>query len=75
MTIKEQERMAELEAAVIDRERRMIGLISIIRRLVKDGATIPLDTTVDYTLTLDELKALGVTSYAEAIEVKLGQAG
>jgi hypothetical protein len=59
---------AYLLEAIIDRERRLLNLASIIRRLVKDGAQIPTDVTVDYSITPEEARALGVKNWQAAIE-------
>ena len=65
MTDHELEKFAYLESAVIDRERRIFGLASIIRTLYKKYE-IPLDVTLDFNLTEEEAKALGIKDWLQA---------
>lgn len=65
MTDQELEKFAYLESAVIDRERRIFGLASIIRKLYK-LYPIPLDVTLDFSLTEEEAKALGIKNWHHA---------
>jgi hypothetical protein len=62
------ERESQLEAALIDRERRLFNLASIIRAMTRGGATIPSDCKVDYSITVDEARVLGISNWQKAIE-------
>lgn len=64
------EREALLEATIIDRERRLFNLASIIRAMTRAGATMPMDAKVDYTITAAEAQALGISNWRKAIEPK-----
>ena len=70
MTGKEREHVAVLESTIIDRERRLFTYASIIRRLTRDGVEIPRDVTVDYAITPDEARVLGIENYAAAVEAR-----
>src|SRR5476651_1273320 len=57
------DRIAQLEGAVIDRERRILGLASIIRSQDKNQV-------VTTRLTEDEAKMLGITNWSAATECR-----
>ena len=40
--------------------------------MVRDGATVALDVTVDYTITPEEARSLGITNYKAAVEFRQG---
>ena len=68
--MNDKERIAYLEETVIDRERRMFNLASIIRALTKSGAQISCGCKVDYSITPDEARVLGIQNWRAAAEPK-----
>jgi hypothetical protein len=66
--MSDRERLLNAEAAVLDRERRLLNLASIIRALTKSGAAIPTNCTVDYTITPEEARVLGIQNWKAAVE-------
>lgn len=62
------ERETALEEALLDRERRLFNLASIIRALTSGGAKIPHDCKVDYTITPEEARVLGIQNWKGAIQ-------
>jgi hypothetical protein len=71
MTQKERDRMAILEDAVIDRERRMLGLASIIQAMTK-GNYDPMKVKLNVNLTPEEARVLGITDWKACIAPKEG---
>jgi hypothetical protein len=66
--MSDKERIAYLEETVLDRERRLFNLASIIRAMTRAGATMPIGVTVDYTITAEEARALGIQNWQAAIQ-------
>jgi predicted DNA-binding ribbon-helix-helix protein len=66
--MNDKEKIAYLEATVADRERRIFNLASIIRAMVKAGAKMPSDPRVDYSITPEESRTLGITNWKAAIQ-------
>jgi hypothetical protein len=71
MTQKERERMAGLEDAVIDRERRLLGYASIIQAMTK-GNYDPMKVKLNVNLTPNEAQILGITDWQACIADKEG---
>jgi hypothetical protein len=60
------QRIDYLEGAILDRERRIFSLAGLIRAMSKANFD-PLKATVDYSITQEEAKALGIFDYQGAV--------
>jgi hypothetical protein len=68
--MSDKERIDYLELTVIDRERRIFNLASIIRAMTSAGARIPGATRVDYSITPEEARVLGITNWKAAVQLQ-----
>ncbi len=68
MTERERSRLSDLEQAVIDRERRIFSLSSLIRAM--NRGEDPGKACVDLQISPDEARILGVLNYAKAAEIR-----
>ncbi len=68
MTDKERNRMFDLEQAVIDRERRIFSLSSLIRAM--NRGEDPRKACVDLQISPEEARILGVLNYEKAAEIR-----
>jgi hypothetical protein len=66
--MSDKEKIAYLEETVLDRERRLLNLASIIRAMTRAGATMPGNAMVDYTIIPEEARALGIQNWRGAME-------
>lgn len=66
--MSDKERIAYLEETVIDRERRLFNLASILRAMTRAGAVMPIAASVDYSITPEEARALGIRNWQAAVQ-------
>lgn len=62
----EKERITYLEETVLDRERRIFNLASLIRAMTRPGFDV-MKAMVDYSITPEAARALGILNWKAAI--------
>jgi hypothetical protein len=65
--MSDKEKITYLESTVADRERRLFNMASIIRAMTRGGAQVPTNVQVDFTITPEEARVLGISSWNKAI--------
>jgi hypothetical protein len=64
--VTDKERIAYLEETVADRERRIFNMASLIRAMNRPGFN-PEQAMVDYSITPEAARALGILNWRAAI--------